>query len=106
VSGTPHPNEVRRDGLHGSGEERQARIGERGGRRPGRGGEMVPPAEFRSYYGRSVLKAPVWQARDIAGYFFLGGVAGGSALLAAGADLTGRTAMRRSTRLIAAGATG
>ena len=56
----------------------------------GRGGEMVPPAEFRSYYGRSVLKAPTWKARDIAGYFFLGGLAGGSALLAAGADATGR----------------
>ncbi|MFU8854515.1 NrfD/PsrC family molybdoenzyme membrane anchor subunit [Micromonospora sp. SL1-18] len=48
----------------------------------------------------------MWKAHNIAGYLFLGGVAGGSALLAAGADLTGRRAMRRSARLIAAGATG
>lgn len=60
---------------------------------------MVPRAEFGSYYGRPVLKKPVWQERDIAGYLFTGGVAAGSALLAAGADLTGRPAMRRSARL-------
>jgi hypothetical protein len=67
---------------------------------------MVPPAEFRSYYGRSVLKAPTWKALDIGGYLFLGGLAGGSALLAAGADLTGRTEMRRATRVAAATAAG
>jgi hypothetical protein len=101
-----HGNEVRRDGPHGTAPGRQARIGARGGRRAGRGGEMVPPAEFRSYYGRSVIKAPVWESRDIGGYLFLGGLAGGSALLAAGADLTGRTGMRRSARVAAAGAAG
>ncbi|PRY20174.1 NrfD/PsrC family molybdoenzyme membrane anchor subunit [Pseudosporangium ferrugineum] len=101
-----HGSEVRRDGLHGTAPGREARIGARGGRKAGRGGEMVPPAEFRSYYGRSVLKAPVWESRDIAGYFFLGGVAGGSALLAAGADLTGRIGLRRSTRVAAVAATG
>lgn len=85
---------------------RHAQIGARRGRKSARGGEMVPPAEFRSYYGRSVLKAPVWASRDIAGYFFLGGVAGGSALLAAGADLTGRAGMRRVARLAAATTTG
>jgi hypothetical protein len=98
--------EVRRDGRRGTAPGRQATIGSHGGRRSGRGGEAVPPAEFRSYYGRSVIKAPVWEARDVAGYFFLGGVAGGAALLAAGADLTGRPGMRRGARLIAAGATG
>ncbi len=102
----PETPEVRRDGLHGVAPGREARIGAKGGRRAGRGGEMVPPAEFRSYYGRSVIKAPVWEARDIGGYLFLGGVAGGSALLAAGADVTGRTRMRRSARLAAAAATG
>ena len=60
---------------------------------------MVPRAEFASYYGRPVLKKPVWQERDIAGYLFTGGVAAGSAFLAAGADLTGRRSMRRSARL-------
>ncbi|WP_101386628.1 NrfD/PsrC family molybdoenzyme membrane anchor subunit [Streptomyces sp. TLI_146] len=52
---------------------------------------MVPRAEFASYYGRPVIKAPSWAARDIAGYFFLGGLAGAGSVLAAGAQLTGRT---------------
>ncbi|MGW7427114.1 NrfD/PsrC family molybdoenzyme membrane anchor subunit [Streptomyces sp. NPDC054813] len=52
---------------------------------------MVPRAEFESYYGRPVIKAPSWSARDIAGYFFLGGLAGAGSVLAAGAQLTGRT---------------
>jgi hypothetical protein len=59
---------------------------------------MVPPAEFTSYYGKPVLKPPVWEARDIAGYFFLGGLAGGSSLLAAGADLTGRPGLSRAAK--------
>ncbi|MFI6074010.1 NrfD/PsrC family molybdoenzyme membrane anchor subunit [Actinoplanes sp. NPDC051343] len=99
-------SEVGRDGLRGVVPGRQARVGERGGRRRRGGGEVVPPAEFRSYYGRSVIKAPTWEARDIGGYLFLGGLAGGSALLAAGADVTGRTGMRRSARAAAAGAAG
>ncbi|SDZ20779.1 Polysulphide reductase, NrfD [Micromonospora pattaloongensis] len=99
-------SEVRRDGLHHVAPGREALIGSRGGRRPSRGGEVVPPAEFRSYYGRAVIKPPVWKAHNIAGYLFLGGVAGGAALLAAGADLTGRPGMRRAARLISASATG
>jgi hypothetical protein len=77
----------------------------RGGRGGGRGGDdgsretpMVPKATFTSYYGRPVLKPPVWKD-DIAYYFFLGGLAAGSSLLSAGADLTGRTALRRGTRV-------
>ncbi|MET7488500.1 NrfD/PsrC family molybdoenzyme membrane anchor subunit [Streptomyces sp. NPDC005538] len=54
---------------------------------------MVPRAEFESYYGRPVIKAPSWAARDIAGYFFLGGLAGAGSVLAAGAQLTGRTTL-------------
>jgi hypothetical protein len=65
-------------------------------RRKGRAEQpMVPKAEFTSYYGKPVLNPPVWEARDIAGYFFLGGLAGGSSLLAAGADLTGRPGLSR-----------
>jgi len=64
---------------------------------------MVPDAEFTSYYGRPILKAAPWTA-DIPGYIFLGGLAGGSALLGAGGDLTGRPALRRSARLGAFGA--
>ena len=56
---------------------------------------MVPPAEFTSYYGKPVLNEPAWAAPDIAGYLFLGGLAGGSSLLAAGADLTGRPELAR-----------
>jgi Polysulphide reductase, NrfD len=56
---------------------------------------MVPKAEFTSYYGKPVLNPPVWEARDIAGYLFLGGLAGGSSLLAAGADLSGRPGLSR-----------
>jgi formate-dependent nitrite reductase membrane component NrfD len=59
---------------------------------------MVPPAEFTSYYGRPVVKAAPWQ-HEIPAYLFLGGVAGGSSLLAAGADLTGRPGLRRTGRL-------
>jgi hypothetical protein len=65
---------------------------------------MVPEATFSSYYGKPVLKAPVWETRDIAGYFFLGGLAGGSSLLAAGADLTGRTELGRAAKAGALGA--
>jgi formate-dependent nitrite reductase membrane component NrfD len=64
---------------------------------------MVPNAEFRSYYGRPVVKAAPWTA-EIPTYLFLGGVAGGSAVLGAGADLTGRPALRRVSRLGALGA--
>ncbi|MEV6600796.1 NrfD/PsrC family molybdoenzyme membrane anchor subunit [Actinoplanes sp. NPDC051346] len=66
---------------------------------------MVPPADFRSYYGRPIVKAPVWH-HDIAAYLFTGGLAAGSALLAAGGDATARPALRRAGRLTALGALG
>ena len=50
---------------------------------------MVPDAEFTSYYGRPVIKEPVWQAPDVAGYLFFGGLAGASSVLAASAQLSG-----------------
>jgi formate-dependent nitrite reductase membrane component NrfD len=59
---------------------------------------MVPPAEFVSYYGRPVVKAAPWEL-DVPAYLFLGGVAAGSSLLAAGADVTDRPALRRTGRL-------
>ena len=58
----------------------------------------VPRATFQSYYGRPVLKPPVWEWR-IPAYFFTGGLSAGCALLAAGADLTDRPALCRVTRL-------
>jgi len=66
---------------------------------------MVPPAEFTSYYGRPVVKASPWEA-DIPAYLFSGGLAAGSSLIAAGADLTGRPGLRRAGRLTALGALG
>ena len=49
---------------------------------------MVPAASFTSYYGRPILKPPTWNSVDIAGYLFLGGLAGGSSIIAAGALVT------------------
>jgi formate-dependent nitrite reductase membrane component NrfD len=59
---------------------------------------MVPEAEFTSYYGRPVVKPAPWE-KDIAVYLFTGGVASGTSMLAAGADLTGRPGLRRAARL-------
>jgi formate-dependent nitrite reductase membrane component NrfD len=55
---------------------------------------MVPPAEPRSYYGRPVIKEPVWTA-EIPLYFFTGGLAGASAGLAFLARITGRKKLAR-----------
>ena len=58
-----------------------------------------------SYYGRPIVRAPVWK-HDIPAYLFTGGLAAGSSLLAAGADLTGRPVLRRAGRLTALAALG
>lgn len=76
-----------------------------------KGGEkhMVPKAEFRSYYGKPILNGPVWRSPDVPGYLFLGGLAGGSSLLAAGAHATGRHPLATRSKvaaLLAAGASG
>ncbi|MAU83478.1 NrfD/PsrC family molybdoenzyme membrane anchor subunit [Gordonia sp. NPDC062954] len=74
-------------------------------RRRKRGEElMVPDADFQSYYGKPILNGPTWSATDIAGYLFLGGLAGGSSVLAAGAHLTGRPELARSLKIGALGA--
>ncbi|KOX02783.1 nitrite reductase [Micromonospora sp. NRRL B-16802] len=72
----------------------------RGGRRGGGEDIRVPEAEFTSYYGRPILKPPVWKW-DIAAYLFTGGLAAGSSLLAAGGQVTGRPALRRAGRVTA-----
>ncbi|MFD0504271.1 NrfD/PsrC family molybdoenzyme membrane anchor subunit [Streptomyces chiangmaiensis] len=59
---------------------------------------MVPRATFRSYYGRPVLKPPVWEWK-VPAYLFTGGLSAGAALLAAGADLTDRPELRRAERI-------
>lgn len=65
---------------------------------------MVPDAEFTSYYGKPVLNAPVWKSPDIPGYLFLGGLAGASSPLAAGAALTGRDTLAAVAKVGAFGA--
>ncbi len=66
---------------------------------------MVPDVEFTSYYGRPVVRAAPWQ-EEIPAYIFFGGLAAGSSLLAAGADLTDRPALRRAGRIAALGSLG
>ncbi|OAV61232.1 NrfD/PsrC family molybdoenzyme membrane anchor subunit [Enteractinococcus helveticum] len=66
---------------------------------------MVEDVEFAdSYYGRPIVKPPPWDDK-ISAYLFLGGIAGGSAMLAIGADRIGFDKLRRNTRLTALGAT-
>jgi hypothetical protein len=83
---------------------REAEGGRGRRRRKRRGDSMVPDAEFSSYYGRPVVKEPTWAALDIAGYLFLGGLAGASSTLAAGAELSGRPGLARPLKLGAVGA--
>jgi formate-dependent nitrite reductase membrane component NrfD len=75
--------------------------------RGGRGEQpMVPKAEFQSYYGQPIINQPVWESPDIPGYLFLGGLAGASGVLAAGAQLTGRRGLARVSKSGAAVAAG
>jgi Polysulphide reductase, NrfD len=102
-------SEVTREGLRGVRPDREALTGVNTGRRGRRrGGEqpMVPEAEFTSYYGKPVINSPVWESPDIPGYLFLGGLAGASSLLAAGADVTGRPALSQAAKTGAAAAAG
>jgi len=74
--------------------------------RQGRGGEqpVVPRAETSSYYGLPILNAPTWRSPEIPGYLFLGGLAGASSVLAAGAQATGRQALATRSKVVAAAA--
>jgi hypothetical protein len=91
---------VTKDGVRGARPGTEAivgpgPVGDHRPRRPRRDGEraMVPDATFSSYYGLPILKAPTWKEREIAGYIFLGGLAGASSLLAATARRGGRRAL-------------
>jgi len=65
---------------------------------------MVPDATFTSYYGRPVIKEPVWRTPDVPGYLFLGGLAGASSVLAAGSQLSGYPELARVAKVGALGA--
>jgi formate-dependent nitrite reductase membrane component NrfD len=67
---------------------------------------MVPEAEFTSYYGQPVIKTPVWETQDVPTYLFLGGLAGASSALAAGAEMAGYRELARVAKVGAVGAIG
>ena len=83
-------------GFAGNGQPDGDRRRRRGGR-----GLMVPEAEFRSYYGRPVIKEPAWTI-EVPWYFFAGGMAGASAPLAVAARMTGNERLARSAVTVAA----
>jgi Polysulphide reductase, NrfD len=103
----------KRWGVHGRGQhERDRQVagaqhdGHGNGHRQRRRGEelMVPRAQPDSYYGRPILKQPVWRSRDVAGYLFMGGLAGASGVLAGCAQLAGHDRLARTAKVGAAGA--
>jgi formate-dependent nitrite reductase membrane component NrfD len=99
-------SEVTRDGqrgVHPSGEATtgvNVPPGGGGARRKRRRSEP----EFRSYYELPILNKPQWETPDVAGYLFLGGLAGASGVIAAAARLTDRPALARVSSLGAAAA--
>ena len=62
-------------------------------------------AAQRSYYGRPVIKEPVWTP-EIPWYFFMGGLGGASAGLAYLAELRGSVLLARRAWMIALGGVG
>ncbi|WP_068426381.1 NrfD/PsrC family molybdoenzyme membrane anchor subunit [Janibacter terrae] len=68
-----------------------------GGRREA---PAVPDAEFSSYYGQPIVKPVPWDHK-ISAYLFVGGIAGASGIIQAGAAATGNTVLQRSSRLTA-----
>jgi formate-dependent nitrite reductase membrane component NrfD len=59
--------------------------------------------ESRSYYGRPILKEPVW-TWEIPLYFFTGGLAAGSSLLSLAAKATGNETLSRRALYVGAAA--
>lgn len=76
-------------------------------RRGGGKGEqpVVPDMEFTSYYGRPIVKPAPWK-EEIPAYLFLGGLAAGSGMIAAGARLAGLEELRRRNQYVAMAALG
>ena len=67
---------------------------------------MVPRARPDSYYGKPILKEPVWGSPEVPGYLFLGGLAGASAVLAGFAQAAGNHRQARVSKIAAVGAIG
>lgn len=60
----------------------------------------VPDAQFSAYYGQPVIKPVPWK-HEIPFYLFIGGIAAGSGIIAAGAAATGQEVLRRNSRYTA-----
>src|SRR3954449_4479597 len=103
TGGITSPDSGWRQADHGPATQRTGKRRRRGGGR-GRGEvAMVDDVEFTSYYGRQIVKTPVWKSPDVPLYLFLGGAAGSSAILGALADVSGRPHLTRVSRLISGG---
>ena len=103
----PEKKKRRRSGVRGAvtGATRDlAKGGSRGWLTREGGGQReapaVPDAEFSSYYGQSIVKPVPWDHK-ISAYLFVGGIAGASGIMQAGAAATGNEILRRNTRLTA-----
>jgi formate-dependent nitrite reductase membrane component NrfD len=107
-----------RFGVHGRGQHERdrrerdrrggdGRVPDGSGRRGRRGEElMVPRARPDSYYGKPIIKEPVWRAPEVAGYLFFGGLAGASSVLAGFAQAAGNDQLARASKVGAVGAIG
>ncbi|MGY1802963.1 NrfD/PsrC family molybdoenzyme membrane anchor subunit [Blastococcus sp. SYSU D00922] len=101
TGGITSPDHGWRQADRGPATQRTHKRRRRGGGR-GRGEvSMVDDVEFTSYYGRQIVKTPVWKSPDVPLYLFLGGAAGSSAILGALSDLTDRPKLTRVARYTA-----
>src|SRR3712207_5731684 len=101
TGGITSPDAGWRQADRGPATQRKGKRRRRGGGR-GRGEvPMVEDVEFTSYYGRQIVKTPVWKSPDVPLYLFLGGAAGSSSILAALADVTDRPTLTRVGRMTA-----
>jgi formate-dependent nitrite reductase membrane component NrfD len=67
---------------------------------------MVPRARPDSYYGKPIIKVPIWGSPGVPGYFFLGGLAGASGVLAGFAHAAGNYELARALKVASVGAVG
>ncbi|RBY96269.1 nitrite reductase [Blastococcus sp. TF02-8] len=103
TGGITSPEAGWRQADRGPATQRTGKKRRRGGGR-GRGEiAMVDDVEFTSYYGRQIVKTPVWKSPDVPLYLFLGGAAGSSSILAALADATDRPTLTKVGRYTAGG---
>lgn len=88
---------IRRAGDLAKGAQRSWLSRDGGGRREA---PAVPDAEFSSYYGQAIVKPVPWDHK-ISAYLFVGGIAGTSGIIQAGAAATGNAVLQRNARLTA-----